>query len=245
MAAGFSCTLAGGTLSGFALSSSARGAGATALTGGDIYVDPFDGGVGDGFILQYESQNYAGLGSGLWTAGSGQQLNFTVSYNIAYVPNDYPIAWLDDFILNASPLTLDATGNLIFGTGNNPIVTGDANTTVLDEASNASAGFVNSELLEECGPLVVGCNPNLGGGFNLQPGAVPTLSDLMIESDFTIDGGQSGTANLLGLWTGVVENEVSASSVPEPSTLLLFSPGLAGLSMLIGFRRRSRKRPVI
>ncbi len=228
MSAGFSCTLGGGTLSGFALSSSASGTGVTALTASDIYIDPFDAGVGDGWILQYESPSYTGLGTGLWMAGPGQELNFTISYNIAYEPNDFAVAFVDDYPLSASQDLLNS------GSVEQPFLTGDGEATVLDEASNAAAGFSNSELLEECGPLVANCHANGGGAFNLQPGDIPTLSDLFISSEFTIDGGQSGSADALGLSTAVVEN---ISTVPEPATLLLFGMGLLGLG-LTNLRRR-------
>jgi hypothetical protein len=232
MAAGYSCTLGGGTLSRFALSSSATGAGATALTASEIYVDPFDGGVGDGWILQYESPSYTGLGTGLWETGPGQQLNFTISYSLAYEPNDYPVAFVDDYPLSASQDLLNS------GSVNQPFLTGDGEAKVLDEASNAVAGFSNSELLEECGPLVTSCRANGGGAFNLQPGDVPTLSDLFISSEFTIDGGQSGSADVLGLSTAVVEN---TSTVPEPTTLVLFGMGLVGLGLINRTRLTNRK----
>src|ERR1700722_3021667 len=85
MTAGFSCTLASATLSGFTLSSSASG-GATALNGNDIYVDPTDYGPADGYEIDWESARTAGLGSTIWQATAGQQLSFTIGYSAAEAP---------------------------------------------------------------------------------------------------------------------------------------------------------------
>jgi hypothetical protein len=217
MAPGFSCTLASATLSGFTFSSSASG-GATALNSNDIYVDPTDYGPADGFSIDWESPSFAGLGSTVWQATAGQQLNFAITYSAA-----------------------DAPGYLLYYYSPIPEtrLTGDGTWSEFDSVSSPSVGVVASETGNVCGPLITNCPPN-EGGIDLQTVAPYDLADFIFTNSYTLDGGHDGSVTFLDNWTAT--NEETAA-VPEPATLLLFGMGLAVLGMANLRRQKSGNYP--
>ncbi len=222
MTTGFSCTLGAGTLSNFTLTSTASG-GATPLAADDIVIATEDTGAGL-WAFQFETPNFAGLSSEDWVATAGQQIDFTISYELSYGPGT---------VANDRFLNLFADGNqeLLGAAATFPVLTGDGLVAVTETQSDTMPEGPIS--LAQCGPLVSSCPGNAGTYvFSVQP-LDSSVSDFTISDAFTLDGGQQGSAEMPGLLAFQFEQP---ATVPEAPALALLGAGLALLGLFVGCR---------
>ncbi|WP_157217535.1 cistern family PEP-CTERM protein [Flavisphingomonas formosensis] len=208
---------------------------ATPAFADSISVAPTD--IGKSFTLDYNGYTGAGTIDGL----TGQTV-FTLS---GVSGNSYTF----DYTVNNTSGT-PITGSRISGFGFNtdPDIAGASSTGVFDTVGTGNAPNVGTvDVCFKGGGGTNNCAGGGGDGVDLGNSASGTLTldfssptDLLSLSDFFVRyqsiSGAGGISSAVG--SGTLSSSGGGTPVPEPSALLLFGVGLAGLAFA-----RNRSRP--